>query len=209
MDLLALHDWESRSGGDRQYTLGGVWRGEKGPASFRVQALSQFGRRDGFDVRAYLFAARAGLEVLEEKGSVTLWYDHLSGGEDVGNDRVEVFSTLYGSRNKFYGRADYFTDIPLHTGGLGLRDMVLKLAYAPTEILSLNLDLHALRTAERGDLSSQRLGEEADAWLRYQFREHLAVQAGFSVTWGGPAMEELGRLDGVGKFAYCMTSLRF
>jgi hypothetical protein len=171
--------------------------------------MFQFGERDGRDVEAFMLAGRAGMEVLGGRGSVTLWYDHLSGNTDPDGDSVQVFTTLYGARNRYYGRADYFTDIPAHTGGLGLRDAALKLSLRPTDLLALNLDIHAFRTAQPGDLSSQRLAEEVDAWARYRFRHYLTLQAGFSLTWAGAAMEELGRLDGRGEFAYLMTSVRF
>ena len=120
-----------------------------------------------------------------------------------------AFSTLFGARHRFYGRADYFLNIPEDTGGLGLRDAALKFAYSPTSHLSLNLDLHGFTTARRGALSSRRLGEEVDLWIRYLFREALNVEAGYSLIRGGPAMEELDRLDGSGNTVYLMTSLRF
>jgi hypothetical protein len=120
-----------------------------------------------------------------------------------------VFSALYGARNRYYGTADYFIDIPNDTGGLGLQDAALKLALRPSPPLSLNLDLHAFRTAAAGGLDSRRLSDEADLWARYRFRQALTIQAGYSLTWAGPVMEYLGRLEGTGHFGYLMTSLRF
>jgi hypothetical protein len=73
----------------------------------------------------------------------------------------------------------------------------------------LNLDLHSFLTAEEGTLSSQRLAEEADLWIRYRFREALFLEVGYSLTWAGAAMEELGRLEGTGNVGYFMTSLQF
>jgi hypothetical protein len=209
VELLGFRDRELKPGGTRQNTAGGIWKGSQGPLSLRLQGMFQFGRRDGMDVEAFMLAGLAGLSVLDGRGAVTLWYDYLSGDLDPGDDRIQVFTTLYSARNRYYGRADYFTDIPAHTGGLGLQDAALKLSYRPSEALALNLDLHSFRTAHRGDLSSQRLAEEADAWVRFRFRQHLTLQGGFSLTWGGPAMEELGRLDGRAEFFYLMTSLRF
>jgi hypothetical protein len=156
-----------------------------------------------------MLAARAGVSVLSGRGSATLWYDYLSGDEDPSDRQVRVFSTLFAARNRFYGRADYFTDIPHQTGGLGLQDAVLKVAVQPTGNLSLNLDLHSFRSAALGKIASRRFGEEADAWFRLRFRRHLTVQAGYSFVRAGPLMEDLGRLNGTGNFAYVMTSLLF
>lgn len=209
VELLGIRDRVLEPGGTRQNTAGGIWKGASGPFSFRVQGMFQFGERDGADVEAFMAAGMASVKILEERGSVTLWYDHLSGDGDPADDEVQVFTTLYSARNRYYGRADYFTDIPAHTGGLGLQDAVVKLAYRPTDATGLNLDVHSFRTARQGDLSSRRLAEEVDAWASYRFRQHLTVQAGFSLTWGRTAMRELERLDGRGEFAYVMTSLRF
>jgi hypothetical protein len=119
------------------------------------------------------------------------------------------FSTLYGARHRYYGRADYFLDIPRDTENLGLRDAAVKLAYSPDSHLQVNLDVHAFSTSEQGALSSQNLGQEADLWARYRFREVLNLEAGYSVVWAEAAMEELGLLEGTGNTVYFMTSFRF
>lgn len=214
VDLLAIHDRSGEPDGNRQSTVGSIWKKRSGDLSFRVQGMYQFGERGeadvtGHQVSAYMVAAQGSLSVLDGKGTVTLWYDHLSGDRDLGDDDVGAFSTLFGARHRYYGRADYFLNIPEDTGGLGLRDAALKLALAPNPLLSLNLDLHTFRTAETGPLSSRHLAEEADLWIQYRFREALRLEVGYSLTWAGTAMEELGRLEGTGNVGYFMTSMRF
>ncbi len=209
VDLIGIHDRLGGPDGTGQSTMGSVWRKNSGALSFRVQGMYQFGERRGVDVSAYMLAAQASLAVLEGKGTVILWYDHLSGDSDPDDNEIGVFSTLFGSRHRYYGRADYFLNIPDDTRGLGLRDSAVKLALTPSPLLSLNLDLHTFLTAEKGDLTSQHLAEEADLWIRYLFREALAIDVGYSLTWAGTAMEEMGRLEGTGSVGYFMTSLRF
>ncbi|MGW8265783.1 MAG: alginate export family protein [Longimicrobiales bacterium] len=208
-EVYAVHDRNAEPEATRQTSLSGIWKKDTEAFSLRLQGIYQVGERAGVDVRAYLLAVSGAVNVLDGRGSVTLWYDRLSGDENPDDDVVRVFSTLYGARNRFYGRADYFLFIPFQTNGLGLQDGAVKLAYAPHPALSMNLDLHAFRTSAQGEVSSRRLGEEADAWIRYQFRRYLTVQAGYSLTWAGPAMEELGILEGTGNFGYLMTSLKF
>jgi hypothetical protein len=156
-----------------------------------------------------MIAVRGTLDVRGGKGGITLWYDHLSGDADPLDGELRSFSTLFGARHRYYGRADYFLDIPNDTGGLGLRDAALKLAYDPTPPLSINLDLHTFHTSAQGDLSGRHLADEADLWIRYRFREALALEFGYSLTWAGPALEALDRLEGTGNVGYFMTSLRF
>ena len=156
-----------------------------------------------------MLAVSTRIQVLNGRGNVTLWYDRLSGDSDPLDPDEAAFSTLFGARHRYYGRADYFLDIPEDTGHLGLSDAALKLALRPNPRLTVNMDLHSFRTTELGGLTSQRLGEEVDFWALYLFREALQVEAGFSVIRAGDAMEELGRLEGTGTMAYVMTSLSF
>jgi hypothetical protein len=209
LEVLAIHDRSTGPSKNRQNTVGPLWKKAFGDLSFRVQGMAQLGQRGGEDVSAFMVAARSTLEVLDDRGSVTLWYDHLSGDDDPYDATNRAFSTLFGARHRYYGRADYFLDIPRDTGGLGLRDAALKLSFSPGPFLSANLDLHTFRTAERVFLSSRHLAEEADLWVRYRFRGALTLEAGYSLVWAGTAMEEMGRLEGTGNMAYFMSSMRF
>jgi hypothetical protein len=209
LEILGVHDRANGPRSTKQYTLGGIWKGSPASFTYRVQAMTQFGKRWGEEVSASLFAAAATWNAPGERGFVTLWYDRLSGDEDPVDDEIRAFSTLYGARNRFYGRADYFTNIPVQTGGLGLQDAALKLGYRPSPLLSLHMDLHAFRTSAQGSLSSQRLGEEVDTWVRYRFRRYLHLELGYCFVEAGPAMEKLNRLQGSGQFGWVMTSLRF
>lgn len=209
VDFVGVHDRWTGTERTGQTTVGGIWKKDGEAISLRVQGLYQFGERQARDVRAFMLAGAAGVTVARGRGTVTLWYDYLSGDETQADDETGAFSTLFGARNRYYGRADYFTDIPVATHGLGLTDAALKLAFRPGGTLSVNLDLHEFRTAPRGSLRRSRLGEEADAWVRLRFRQYLSIQGGYSLTWAGPAMEALGLLEGTGHFGYLMTSLRF
>jgi len=209
LELLAIHDGSGGPGGITRTTLGPTWKGATGYLSARVQGMIQTGRSGSRDVQAGMLAIQGTLRTPGRKGSITLWYDRLSGDHDPADGRTGAFTTLYGGRHRYYGRADYFLDIPRDTGGLGLSDGAIKLAWSPDSLLRANLDLHVFHTAEAGSLSSRHLGNEVDLWVRYRFREALALEAGYSLMDAGRAMEELQLLDGTGKQVYLMSSLRF
>jgi hypothetical protein len=209
LDFLGIHDRTGEPNGTSQTTLGSTMKGGTGPFDFKLQGLYQFGEREGVDVSASMVAVSGSVDVLEGRGKVTLWFDHLSGDDDPGDGELGSFSTLYGARHRYYGRSDYFLDIPRDTENLGLRDAALKLAYSPTPLLRLNLDVHAFSTAQQGTLSSQTLGQEADFWGQYRFREAMDLEVGYSIIWAGDAMEELGRLTNTGNVAYFMSSFHF
>jgi len=208
-EVYLVHDRDTESAPTRQISVAGIWKKTMGLVDLRLQGIYQTGERSGIDVEAYLLAASGTLNVLDGRGTLTLWYDRLSGDDDPDDGVVESFSTLFGARNRYYGRADYFLDIPRDTGGLGLQDAALKLAWLPSSNLSLNVDLHSFRTEAEGGLDSMRLGEEVDTWARYRVREYLTLQAGASVVWAGPVMEALQRLEETGSFLYFMSSLKF
>ena len=209
LELLGIHDRSSDPAGTGQTTVGSIWKGDTGVFSFAARGMYQLGEREGIDVAAFMVAFRGSMALLDRKGTITVWYDHLSGDSDARDGKTGAFSTLFGARHRFYGRADYFLNIPDDTGQLGLRDAALKLAYAPNPEWFLNLDLHSFSTAEPGHLSSRGLAEEVDLWIGHQFRGALALEVGYSLTFAGTAMEELGRLRGMGNVGYFMTSLRF
>jgi hypothetical protein len=213
LEILGIHDRAGEPNGTSQTTLGPTIKGGSGPLNFKLQGMYQFGERVGVDVSAHMVAFSGSLDVLDGRGRVTLWYDHLSGnkdpGEGSGDAELGSFTTLFGARHRFFGRGDYFLDIPRDTENLGLRDAALKLAFEPTPLFSLNLDVHAFSTAERGTLTSQTLAQEADIWIKYRFREALDLEAGYALTWAGQAMEELGRLEGAGNSVYLMSSFHF
>jgi len=209
LDFVAVHDRSDEPEGTGQSTLGSIWKGTSGPFSFRAQGMYQFGERAGSDVSAFMVAAAGTASLAGGKASVSLWYDHLSGDDRLGDGETGAFSTLFAARHRYYGRGDYFRDIPQDTGSLGLRDAAIKLAAIPTPLLRLNLDFHTFRTTECGSLSSRHLAEEIDLWVSYRFREVMNLEAGYSLTWAGTAMEELGRLEGTGHMTYLMTSVLF
>jgi len=209
LDLLAVHNRVGRSLDTHRTTIGPTWRKRSGYFSFRLQGMMQFGEESGYDFSSHMLAARGTLHLLGDKAKLTLWYDKLSGDSDQSDGTADSFSTLFGARHRYYGRSDYFRNIPEDTGGLGLRDRALKLKYRPNDLLSMSLDVHSFRTDEQGDLSSRNLAEEIDLWIEYRFRDTLDLEVGYSLTRARTAMEELGRLSGTGNMAYLMTSLLF
>lgn len=208
LDLYALHTRDSREEGSREHTLGALWKAEVGPVDIRLEGSVQGGERDGVDVSAYMVGARAGMAV-HEKATLTLWYDQLSGDDDRTDGKVEVFNTLFATNHAFYGSADYFLNIPVETGGLGLRDAAVKLAVNPTEGTGLGVDFHALSATEKGGLSTQSLARELDLMLTHRVEPGLMVVAGFSFVQAREGMKELGRLSHDADWAFLMLNAAF
>ncbi len=208
VDLYALATTDSREEGTNEATLGALWTGGAGPVDFRLEGSLQTGERHGEDVSAFMVGGRAGTKV-RETVTLTLWYDFLSGDEDPDDGEIGVFSTLFATNHPFYGLADYFTDIPLHTGGLGLQDAAVKVAWAPAPGTTLSADLHSFRTTQEGDLSTRSLADELDLTLTHRLTSALTVTGGYSFVDARDGMKELGRLEENAHWAYLMLNAAF
>ena len=193
----------------RQGTMGARWFGQSGWLTFRGEGSYQTGERTGADVSAYMFGAAVGALVGGGAGSVTLWYDFLSGDDDPTDGTKRVFDTLFATNHKFYGLADLFTNIPVHTAGRGLQDLAVKGTYAPHERVALAFDLHSFRVAARDGLTTGHLADEADLTVGYRYTKNFGVLGGFSRVWVADGFEQIGRLGEDVTWLYVMVDLAF
>lgn len=190
-----------------QGTIGARLAGT-GDVAYRVEAAYQFGERGGREVSAFLLGGRVGTTLSPRLGA-TLWYDYLSGSASPGDGPVRVFDTLLATNHKYYGFADLFTNIPVHTAGRGLQDLALKTSYQLKDDVTLGLDLHSFHLARSAGLASGRLGEEVDLTVRWRLGPRLELSGGLSRVFAGSALRELGRLDGDRTFSYLMLNTTF
>ncbi|MGW8265373.1 MAG: alginate export family protein [Longimicrobiales bacterium] len=208
LDLFGLFVTDSRDQGSDLRTFGGLWRANAGPLRLRVEGSLQGGSTGDEDVSAYMVGISAGGNITD-RGTVTVLYDFLSGDEDPDDGEWGVFNTLFATNHIFYGLADYFTDIPAHTGGLGLRDLGVKFSVSPGTETRLGVDLHHFRTATEGPLSTQALGNELDLTLTRRITRELGLTTGYSFFQAKEGIQELGRLSENGHWLYLMLNAAF
>ena len=175
--------------------------------NYSLESYYQTGNTAGLDVQAFMVGARIGMNL--GKGTVTLWYDYLSGDDDLSDNTIKVFNTLFATNHKFYGYADLFLVIPVETGGRGLQDVAIKGTYKPSKSTLLKLNLHSFRAAKQGSLSTNRFGEEIDLVGSWRYNEHLAFTGGAAYVIHGDALAELGRLDQDMTWLYLMVDASF
>jgi hypothetical protein len=214
LDVYALFNTQfDRSGaGDpdtEQGTFGARWWGQSGNVSFRTEASYQTGNRAGLDVSAFMFGGRVGTTLADGAGSVTFWYDYLSGDDDPTDNDIKVFDTLFATNHKFYGLADLFLNIPVHTAGRGLQDIAVKGSYRPDPRVNLGLDIHSFHVAKSQGLSTGHLGEEADVTVTYQHSGNMRVTAGLSQIVQADGFADIGRLAENMTWVYLMMDVGF
>ena len=192
-----------------QYTFGLRFAGQQSIISYRAEGSYQTGERAGSDVAAFMITARLGASLAEGKAGVTLWYDYLSGDDDPTDTDIKVFDTLFATNHLFYGFADLFLNIPVHTGGLGLQDAAIKGTYAARPDLRLNADLHTFRLAKQGTFASQHLGEELDLTAVHRYSSNVTMVGGLSRVFAATTLTALGRTTDDQTWVFLMLNAAF
>lgn len=209
LDLYALFLREDRSvAPDTEVlTAGARYVGAAGGWSYRFEGTLQTGERSGRDVSAWMAGARVG-RTLSGRGTLTLWYDHLSGNAP-GETDDGSFDTLFGTNHKFYGYADLFLNVPAHTDGRGLRDFALKSSWTLADRWTASVDLHRFEVSERAELDTALLGHELDVVVTHPFTPGLTISGGAARVIAGDALGPVRGIDQDVTFAYVMFDLAF
>lgn len=146
----------------KRVTVGLHDRGSVGAFRYRVEGYFQGGKLDGATIAAWMVGLEAGVFLEKAKKlQISLWADILSGTDDPADRATKAFDTLFATNHAFYGFADFFINIPAHTGGRGLVDIALKTSLQPCPKLNLSLHLHQF-LAQNDQGGDKDLGREID-----------------------------------------------
>ena len=210
VDLYAFYDRLSGRAGVDRLTAGLYWKGKQRNIDYRLQFAHQAGDLAGSDINANLLAATLGLSFGKQaKGRVALWYDYLSGDDDASDGKSRVFNTLFATNHKFYGFADYFLNIPVHTANRGIQDAALRLSVVPEKRVKLAQDVHGFWAATSKGMPSGSLGKEVDLTLSVKYRKPVTIVAGFSRFIVDDGMTFIRGLKEDGNFGYVMANVVF
>ena len=179
--IIAVHDWTPAAKNYR-WTVGPYAEGRiVKHVTYRAEGYYQQGHKPRADAyKAYMVGAQLGLEPLGVAYSprLALGYDRLSGND--GQDWVP-FDTLYATNHKFYGYMDFFTNLPVHTGGAGLQDLYVSAA-AMLGAVDCQLTFHRFLTAgELRTADDLTFGNEADLIATWKISPNAALQGGYTV----------------------------
>ena len=151
---------------------------------------------------------------IEQKPRIAVGYDYLSGRGEEDEDYT-VFDTLFATNHKFYGFMDYFVNIPVHTNGAGLQDVMAKFQIHPHKKFTLNADLHQFTSAKSPQPPFSKggkggFGQEADLTAVYRYHEALGFTLGASLFLPGELMKaRFGSHDDPAFWSYLMTTANF
>lgn len=180
-----------------RHTAGMYAKGEISGFDYELDGAYQFGdyivggeSPQDRSISASLVGVRGGYTLKQLKRlRVGLGYDRLSGHNPDAPEEYGVFNTLYATNHKFYGAMDYFLNIPVSTGGMGLQHLLAQVSVYPVEWLGLAADLHLFTLLSQPDRinptlpvgSSRAIGKELDLTATYKGSDAVSIQAGYSV----------------------------
>lgn len=192
----------------RRVTTGAYAMGKVGAFLYETEVALQAGERGAADIAAYTLTGMVGYEFSGASVSrVAAGYEYLS-GTPAGDPDFKSFDPPYATGHKFHGFMDYFTNIPLHTGNLGLADLLGRLDFRMGDRLTGGAWYHQFRAAQRSGGESL-LGHEVDLLLKYQYAKALSFEAGISSFLPGPLMR--AEFDGAdtGLWGFLATTVTF
>ncbi len=211
----AFFIWQKMNPSDflSRYTTGIYVKGKLGAFRHELELAYQGGKLGGMDplpgldVSAFLAAFNFGY-TLSDSGlspDIALGVDYLSGDDNFGDNKYEVFDTLYATNHKYYGFMDYFLNIPVHTQGLGLMDVHAAVSVKPSAQMSASLKYHNFRAnVEHMATGSKSFGSELDLTVKYTYNKHLSFVLGASAFMPGEIFK-MTRGEDTATWLYLMT----
>jgi len=190
-----------------RHTLGVQATGKAGRLDYDLETALQTGELGGRDISAYLAALALGCTFKPETGTrLSAGYDYLSGND--GSADYKAFNTLYATNHKFYGSMDYFINIPAATGGLGLKDFMVKFQHKFHPQVTCKADFHLFRYAREDSFGQKALGKELDLSLLYNCRKLVKNTIGLSIFIPDEVFERT-RGDRTAYWMYYMMTVDF
>ena len=188
-----------------RYTVGVHFSAQPKPFDVDVEGAYQFGKLDGGDINAWMFAGEVGYTLADATFAPRLYvgFDIASGDDDPGDGDSETFNQLFPLAHPYFGFIDLFgrqNIIDVHPGV----ELTLLQNERYAKKVTLRTDYHAFwrqsdddavyNTAGgvlRGDVGGQRfIGHEVDFLLNWQVDRHLAAYAGYSYFFPGDFFDD-------------------
>ncbi|MBA4406267.1 hypothetical protein C0389_03235 [bacterium] len=160
---------------------------------FQFGDITASGRKQ--NITAFMFAFNAAYTFDEpSKPSIGAGIDYISGDKNSLDNEYNAFNTVYGTGHKYFGSMDYFTDIPLHTYGLGIMDLIARGALTPIENFKVALAGHIfLANADyrlKNGSTTKNFGSEVDLTVSYKYNDNVTLEGNASLYSPGEIFKE-------------------
>lgn len=174
--------WQGSANYIKEQSINHYWIGARFVDSnvynfdYDFTVVKQFGNDNGKNINAYGFASRFGYKARDIAWSPLLSarYVYASGGE--GNNEINIFDPVYGSRDKYYGRMNIVK-------WSNLSDIEIALELFPVEDIWIELKYNYLSIPESVGVSfgknlllkqdSHHLGDEIDLFIEFKLNKKI------------------------------------
>jgi len=175
---------------------------------FGGSAYYQFGKnREGDEVSAYFWNLRS--EYSLKHLSFAAGIDFISGHNYASTDSAylkkdHLFDLLYGTRHRYYGSMDYFSNIPKGTSGGGLIDLYFDTEFHVNEKLSLSAIYHYFRLQnnvidpddpEQLTILNKSLANEVDFLFSYKPAKEIKFELGYSFAYSSKTLNKIQKIS--------------
>ncbi len=165
--------------------------------SSEYSAYYQNGKnKKGQDVSANLLSVRMDYDIW--KFRLGVGFTQIS-GNNPESESDNLFDIFYGTRHRYFGLMDYFSNIPKSTQNGGLRDLFFSVNFEPVPKLKFNADYHLFSLdkkvfIQKSELSGV-LGNELDMYFSKDFVSDVNLSGGFSFMFPGENLETLQGIE--------------
>lgn len=192
----------------KRATAGAYAKGTVDAFLYETEVAYQGGERGAADIAAYTITGLVGYAFSGSPlAQVAAGYEYLS-GTPAGETDYKSYDPPFATGHKFHGFMDYFINIPVHTGNLGLTDLLGRVNLKVSDRLTAAAWYHQFRLAEKS-AGEDMLGHEIDLTAMYQYAKTLSFEFGVSSFLPGPLMRSrFGGAD-AGLWGYLATAVTF
>ena len=163
----------------RLATVGAHATGVIGPFAYEAEGYFQGGTSGTVPVAAGLIGVRAGATLVPEAGLyIGGGFDLVTGDENATDNLNRSFDTLYATNHKFYGHFDRYLNLPVHTGGEGLIDGLVRVKIGPKSKVVIKNDVHFFGSA------AAPAGTDGFHGVEWDLDATIKIVRGFSVGAG-------------------------
>lgn len=201
------------------YTIGSRFAGRTGGFDYDVEGAGQWGKWDGDEIHAWMFAADGGytFKDVPMKPRIGVGFDYASGDDTPGDRSHDTFNQLYPTGHAFLGYMDLVGRQNIISPNVNFtlkphKDVTLQTYYYH---FWLDSDRDALYNA--GGLPTRRnmagafggdVGDELDVTVKWQVDAHSAFLVGWSHFWPDNFIGGTGASRDA-DFIYVQYQLRF
>ena len=210
LSLIAVSEMNSKKSDTRnvdldRYTAGLSMNGIAGNFVYNGDVYYQFGNQGAKDISAYAYLFKLTYNAKPWTFSIA---NETNSGTDPLSDgsKINTFNNYLGSKHRFFGPMDYFSDMKIGSNSLGVNNYFVDIQLKPEDTkFSFNVTAYYFISNQK-DINDNnyfknkfglgtKLGNEIDLGIKYNVMKGILVEWISGVFMPGAAMEEIWKIN--------------